>query len=406
MVRKPFLLFIDSDVQLRPTCISNFVRSMQKTNGREALTGLILTHTRWNRFLQLFQNIEYLESQVIHRTTEDYLGAVTCLPGALTMIRFESLNSVSRGYFAQRQPRNAMEFARSHLGEDRYLTHLLMEARPERHRIGFCAEAVCFTHACDSLSSLFKQRRRWLLGTLTNEVHMICSPVLWKTMPALMFLQSLSSLRNGPLFVHAAISEAPLGRAPFVTTIGTLLLAYVPIWLLVCLYGSSLRQKSTYFMYPVLLLINPIFGALYSLHALVTFRRRTWGGPRTNAETKRSTNKPSHPVQGTLAPSRSLDHQQAAQRERSNVASYITPQQMQSLSRTVEQRKALQASESSSLRQGQSGPIKLPSNADNQMSGPVRPQHRRGTSDTQKTRTPAAIRLSRVEQLRRFSNES
>ena len=71
---------------------------------REALTGLITCKTSNSTNLwKLLQDTEYIESQMLQRTTEDYLGSVSCLPGALTMIRFESLQSVASHYFNQMQ---------------------------------------------------------------------------------------------------------------------------------------------------------------------------------------------------------------------------------------------------------------------------------------------------------------
>lgn len=126
---KPLLLFIDSDIQLDTFSISYFVHDFvvkKKTPNhpqRDAMTGLITCKTSDTyNFWKVLQDTEYIESQMLHRNAEDYLGSVSCLPGALTMMRFEALQSVSHIYFNEMEATDSLDFQRCHLGEDRYLT--------------------------------------------------------------------------------------------------------------------------------------------------------------------------------------------------------------------------------------------------------------------------------------------
>jgi chitin synthase len=54
-----------------------------------------------------------------------------------------------------------------HLGEDRYLTTLLLKHFPNM-RTKFAAEARCFTVVPDQWSVLLSQRRRWINSTVHN----------------------------------------------------------------------------------------------------------------------------------------------------------------------------------------------------------------------------------------------
>ena len=90
---KPLLLFIDSDIELDRYAINYFTYDINRHTGlhREALTGLITCKTAGTySLIKVLQDTEYIESQLLQRNTEDYLGSVSCLPGALTMVRFES----------------------------------------------------------------------------------------------------------------------------------------------------------------------------------------------------------------------------------------------------------------------------------------------------------------------------
>jgi chitin synthase len=281
----PLLLFIDSDIELDRYAINHFVYELNRHAGvkREALTGLITCKTAGTySIIRVLQDCEYIESQMMARNTEDYLGSVSCLPGALTMVRFNVLKRVAKTYFSEMEASDNVDFARCHLGEDRYLTHLIMESRKEKHRIGYCLAAKCKTEACEDFRTLLKQRRRWYLGTLANEIFMLTSPILWRQFPALNFLVSLQALKNGPLFLYVFISESLLGKGTLLT-IGFAVLIFGPIWLFVSAFGISINRKKVIWAYPLIVLSLPIMSAMFQIYGMITFRTRTWGGPRANA---------------------------------------------------------------------------------------------------------------------------
>jgi chitin synthase len=198
-------------------------------------------------------------------------------------VRFESLQSVSEQYFDEMNASDSFDFARCHLGEDRYFTHLLMEQRSTQYRIGYCSAARCKTEGCDSFYQLLKQRRRWYLGTLANEVHMLCSPLLWHHVPGLLTLQIFTSLKNGPLFLYVFVSEQVLGRGTWLT-LGIAVLIFGPIWLFVATFGFKIHRRKIAWCYPFVVLLLPIMSALFQLYGIYTLRVRTWGGPRAANE--------------------------------------------------------------------------------------------------------------------------
>lgn len=283
--RKPLLLFIDSDIELHEFAIPHFVHDLNRHKNieREALTGLITCKTAGTySFWAVLQDTEYIESQMLQRNSEDYLGSVSCLPGALTMVRFEVLERVAGVYFDSMDASDTYDFNRTHLGEDRYLTHLIMESRPEKYRIGFCPGARCKTEACDNFRSLMKQRRRWYLGTVLNEVYMLTSPTLWKQLPGLNTLVALSALKNGPLFVYVFLVEVILGRGSGLS-LAFAGLIFLPIWLFVMSFGIRIKRTKIAWFYPILLVVMPILASIFQVYGMMTFRVRTWGGPRAQA---------------------------------------------------------------------------------------------------------------------------
>lgn len=284
-IQKPLLLFLDSDITLDRLAIAHFVYEITERNNCEALTGLITISS--GGFLENLQNVEYIDSQVLHRGTESTLGGVSCLPGALAMLRFESLRLVSTEYFAQRPATTPFSYARRSLGEDRYLTELLLQSDPKPHRIGFAVAARCQTTGCETLSSLMKQRRRWFLGTVSNEVSGLTTWKLWKTLPRLQLLQLMLSVRNAPLFLYLAIAEIALGEHNQLMwlSIGGLAAIQIPIWITVTYVGITTGRGILPALYfPLYAALLPLAGFAFEIYGIMTFRRRSWGGPRADNE--------------------------------------------------------------------------------------------------------------------------
>jgi cellulose synthase/poly-beta-1,6-N-acetylglucosamine synthase-like glycosyltransferase len=153
---------------------------------------------------------------MVFRNAEALMGAVTCLPGVLTMFNFDALSEVAKDYFYQPPIESTFEFCRRYLGEDRYMTHILME-RPGTHVLGFNPRAIVKTEAPSTFYNLLRQRRRWFLGTISNEIIMLCTPLFWIKYP---FLCVVATPRaRPPLFLLLALSLPRVRRVLLVTAL-------------------------------------------------------------------------------------------------------------------------------------------------------------------------------------------
>ncbi|KAJ3127003.1 hypothetical protein HK098_006894 [Nowakowskiella sp. JEL0407] len=355
---RTFVLYIDSDIILERNAIYEFSRAMELEPHKVAYTGYITCRTSlapWN-FLVAFQDAEYLQSQLIHRSFEAVLGGVVCLPGALTMVRLRALKEVAPHYFTRLDTEKTLDYHRFHLGEDRYMTHLLMEVatnKPkERKRkeaeakrraagkhpkkitkgnnaftIGFCTSARCKTEAPDTWQKLLKQRRRWFLGAVANEIFMLTAPGLWYHTPFLMFAKlwdfgcrsmifyvTLANvyLNNavfpyllddtGKLIVSRRSEEAnasldilsiffPVAKPgeaesiwsfaiPLSLFVGPMLIK----WFVLIYVGICLKRWRMAALFPIVSILQPAYGMAYTVYALKTYALRSWGGPRTDRD--------------------------------------------------------------------------------------------------------------------------
>ncbi|KAK3936372.1 chitin synthase D [Diplogelasinospora grovesii] len=285
-----FILFIDSDCILDKVCLQNFVYDMELSPGNRrdmlAMTGVITSTTQKHSLITLLQDMEYIHGQLFERTVESGCGAVTCLPGALTMLRFSAFRRMAKYYFADKaeQCEDLFDFAKSHLGEDRWLTHLFMIGAKKRYQIQMCTSAFCKTEAVQTMRSLIKQRRRWFLGFITNEVCMLTDWRLWKRYPILVLVRFMqNTIRTTALLFFIMV----LALMTTTKKISDLPVGFIAIslglnWLMMIYFGAKLRRYKIW-LYPVMFVLNPFFNWYYMVYGIFTAGQRTWGGPRADA---------------------------------------------------------------------------------------------------------------------------
>ncbi|KAI0244242.1 hypothetical protein L0F63_006367 [Massospora cicadina] len=284
-----FLMYIDSDVILHDNAVYNFVSTLVTHPKMNAVTGYVTCRTSDRpNLLHYLQDAEYLEGQMFARAIEALAGSVTCLPGALTLLRLSAMQAVAAKYFISFDTRKPLDFHRYYLGEDRYMTHLLMEESTCAYTIGLCGASRCKTEAPNSWAKLTKQRRRWYLGALINEANMLCTPRLWRYMPMLLTLK---------LFDYASGSLAWL----FMVYLVGVIKGVVPLWticaffpclmlkyLILSISASFMNRTKVFITFPIFFFVAPIFKMWCTVYCILTWDTRTWGGPRTDVTANRA----------------------------------------------------------------------------------------------------------------------
>lgn len=285
-----FILFIDSDCILDRVCLQNFLYDMEFSPGNRrnmlAMTGVITSTTKKHSIITLLQDMEYIHGQLFERTVESGCGTVTCLPGALTMLRFSAFRRMAKYYFADKAEtaEDLFDYAKDHLGEDRYLTHLFMIGAKKRYQIQMCTSAFCKTEAVQTYKSLVKQRRRWFLGFITNEACMLTDWRLWRRYPILVAYRfAQNTIRTTALLFFIMV----LALLSTEKTINDLPVGFIAIslglnWLMMIYFGAKLRRYKIW-LYPMMFVLNPFFNWYYMVYGIFTAGQRTWGGPRADA---------------------------------------------------------------------------------------------------------------------------
>ncbi|KAJ9131157.1 Chitin synthase D [Pleurostoma richardsiae] len=285
-----FILFIDSDCILDRVCLQNFLYDMEFSPGNRrdmlAMTGVITSTTKKHSLITLLQDMEYIHGQLFERTVESGCGSVTCLPGALTMLRFSAFRRMAKYYFADKaeQCEDLFDFAKCHLGEDRWLTHLFMIGAKKRYQIQMCTSAFCKTEAVQTMKSLVKQRRRWFLGFITNEVCMLTDWRLWNRYPILILVRFMQNTirTTALLFFIMVLALLTTTKRVQDLPVGFIAISLGLNWFMMIYFGAKLRRFKIW-LYPVMFVLNPFFNWYYMVYGIFTAGQRTWGGPRADA---------------------------------------------------------------------------------------------------------------------------
>jgi chitin synthase len=200
---------------------------------------------------------------------ESLFGSVTCLPGCFTLYRLRTpdthkplliSNQVVQDYAENRVDTLHMKNL-LHLGEDRYLTTLLLKHFP-LFKTQFVRDAHAFTVAPDDWKVLLSQRRRWINSTVHN-------------LGELVFLEQLCGFCCFSMRFVVMIDLVSTLTQPVTV-------AYVSVYYAAVTY-AYLHEQIVYLIYlvagqgkaiPTLSLI--MIAAIYGLQALVFVLRRKW----------------------------------------------------------------------------------------------------------------------------------
>ncbi|BGP18458.1 hypothetical protein JCM10213_003190 [Rhodosporidiobolus nylandii] len=177
-------LMVDADTMCYPEALGYLVRVMQNDNmvmGVCGETRIANKRQSWVTWIQVF---EYFISHHQAKAFESVFGGVTCLPGCFSMYRIKARKQDDGDWFPVLvQPTIISEYSQSvvttlHqknlllLGEDRFLTTLLLRNFPNR-KMMFCPHARCRTVVPDTFAVLLSQRRRWINSTIHNLMELV-----------------------------------------------------------------------------------------------------------------------------------------------------------------------------------------------------------------------------------------
>lgn len=180
-----FVLMVDADTEVLPDSLNRMVSCFVHDAKIIGLCGETMLSNEKDTWVTMIQVYEYYISHHLAKAFESLFGSVTCLPGCFCMYRVRSTiknqpllisNQVIQDY-----SENVVETLHMknllHLGEDRYLTTLILKHFPS-YKTKFTPDAACKTNAPDRWNVLLSQRRRWINSTVHNLLELMFLPQL------------------------------------------------------------------------------------------------------------------------------------------------------------------------------------------------------------------------------------
>ena len=212
-----YILMVDADTGIKADGMNRLVAAAVHDHSIIAVCGETLLENEEASWWTMVQVYEYYISHNLAKAFESLFGSVTCLPGCFSMYRIRSADKGQPLFISNRiiddYAENQVDTLHKKnlfaLGEDRYLTTLLLKHFPS-YRTRFRSDASATTVAPEKFSVLLSQRRRWINSTVHNLVELVmmdglCGFCLVRRVPTDSVLDALYR-------VHRPARHHPLAR--------------------------------------------------------------------------------------------------------------------------------------------------------------------------------------------------
>lgn len=175
-----YLMQVDADTVVSPESLSQLTGAMVNDNKLQAICGETALSNARHSMVTMIQVYEYYISHNLAKAFESLFGSVTCLPGCFSLYRLYDNRTgnpvfvstpIITGY-SENQVRTLHTKNLLHLGEDRYLTTLMLKHNP-LYKTKYLRHAHAYTVAPDSWEVFLSQRRRWINSTVHNMVELV-----------------------------------------------------------------------------------------------------------------------------------------------------------------------------------------------------------------------------------------
>ncbi|KAJ3962294.1 Chitin synthase, class 3 [Colletotrichum tropicale] len=178
------VLMVDADTKVFPDSLTHMVSAMVKDPEIMGLCGETKIANKRDSWVTAIQVFEYFISHHLAKSFESVFGGVTCLPGCFCMYRIKAPKGAQDYWvpilanpdIVEHYSENVVDTLHKKnlllLGEDRYLTTLMLRTFPKRKQV-FVPQAVCKTTVPDEFGVLLSQRRRWINSTIHNLMELV-----------------------------------------------------------------------------------------------------------------------------------------------------------------------------------------------------------------------------------------
>lgn len=303
------MLMVDADTRVMPSALRSLILAMRSDTSIMGLCGETQIQNKTASWVTAIQVFEYYISHHLNKAFESIFGGVTCLPGCFCMYRIKAPSiltlprnsssvikdkKINHGYWipilaspdiVDLYSENVTDTLHKKnlllLGEDRYLTTLMLKTFPKR-KLLFVPQAVCKTFVPETFAVLLSQRRRWINSTIHNLFELVLVSDLCGIFCCSMQFVIFMELA-GTLVLPAAITfTGVLIVSTFVSTP-----QWIPLFLLAAILGLpallilfTTCDPTYIFWFFIYILSLPIWNFVLPVYAFWHFDDFSWGDTR------------------------------------------------------------------------------------------------------------------------------
>ncbi|KAK3720801.1 Chitin synthase, class 3 [Vermiconidia calcicola] len=291
-------LMVDADTKVFPDSLTHMISAMVKDPEIMGLCGETKIANKSQSWVSMIQVFEYFISHHLAKSFESCFGGVTCLPGCFCMYRIKTPKGAQNYWvpvlanpdIVEHYSENVVDTLHKKnlllLGEDRYLSTLMLKTFPKRKQV-FVPQAVCKTTVPEKFGVLLSQRRRWINSTIHNLMELVLVRDLCGTfcfsMQFVVFIDLVGCVVL-PAAISFTVYVAALGIKAAITntpapTIPLVLLALI-LGLPGVLIVITAHRVSYVFWMLIYLLSLPIWNLVLPTYAYWHFDDFSWGDTR------------------------------------------------------------------------------------------------------------------------------
>ena len=294
------LLMVDADTKVFPDSLTHMVSAMVKDPEIMGLCGETKIANKRDSWVTAIQVFEYFVSHHLAKAFESVFGGVTCLPGCFCMYRIKAPKGgqnywvpiLANPDIVEHYSENVVETLHEKnlylLGEDRYLTTLMLRTFPKRKQV-FVPQAVCKTTVPDKFMVLLSQRRRWINSTIHNLMELVLVRDLCGTfcfsMQFVVFVELI-----GTLVLPAAIAFTFYVVITSITAETPQIIPLILLGLILGLPGLLVvvtAHSPSYILWMLIYLLSlPVWNFVLPTYAFWKFDDFSWGDTRKTAGEK------------------------------------------------------------------------------------------------------------------------
>nr|ANG56506.1 chitin synthase class V [Ustilago esculenta] len=285
-----FILMVDADTRVETDGLNRLVANCADDSRIIAICGETTLDNAEDSWWTMIQVYEYYISHHLAKAFESLFGSVTCLPGCFSLYRIRSSDKGRPLFISNRiiddYSENRVDTLHKknllHLGEDRYLTTLVLKNFPA-FRTKFVADAKALTSAPERFGVLLSQRRRWINSTVHNLAELVLMPELCGfclfSMRFIVFIDLLGTVilpATAVYLVYLIVTVATKTAA----------IPYISIAMIAAVYGLQailflLKRQWQYIGWLIIyILAYPVFSFFLPIYSFWHMDDFSWGNTR------------------------------------------------------------------------------------------------------------------------------